>query len=233
MTLNTYLQNTRLLMKDESFTMVNDFNLVRYVNQARGQIAGEAECIRNYATLSVDNTGQQYAFSAITLAAPSTGIQGVLNVRKITFSVGSGQQRVIGREWEWFQNFILGNPAPTAGQPAFWAQYGQGAAGTIFVNLLDGAYTLALDTVCYPAALTADGDTEVIPYQWTDAIPYYAAYVAYLEQQDAEKAEGMFKLYQMYMQRARAAATPSVLPHQFEQAPDMVMAGRLGIQRAQ
>jgi hypothetical protein len=98
--LNTYLQNTRLLLRDESFTAVNDFNLQRYVNQARGQIAGEAECIRNYATLTVDDTAQQYAFSSITLGTPSTGIEGVLNVRKITFAVGSGQNRVTSREWE-------------------------------------------------------------------------------------------------------------------------------------
>lgn len=230
--LTQYQQITRRYLKDENFARFNNFDLRDWINQARGQIAGEAECIRNYATLAVSGSAQQYLFSTIVLSTGTTGVAGVLNVRKATWAMvtGPGQLRMYSREWEWFQNFVLGVAAPVAGQPKYWAQYGQGAGGTLFVNLLDGPYTLNLDTVCYPSALSVDGDPEPLPYQWTDAVPYYAAYIGYMTAQDTERATAMYKLYETFMQRARAAAMPSVLPHQFAQSPDLMLPGRLGIQ---
>jgi hypothetical protein len=227
--LTYYQQTTRRFLNDVTFVKYDDFDLRDWINQARGQIAGEAECIRNYATLLVSNAAQQYPFSAVTLATGTTGVAGPLNVRKITYLLATGQARMYSREWEWFENYELGNPSPIAGQPKYWAQFGQGANGTIFVNLLDGAYTLMLDTVCWPNSLMTDSDPEAIPYLWTDAVPYYAAYLGYLTAQDTDRATGMFKFYQMFMGRARAAATPSDLPHQFAQSPDPMLANRLGV----
>jgi hypothetical protein len=77
--------------------------------------------------------------------------------------------------------------------------------------------------------LTDDTTAEAIPYLWTDAVPYYAAYFALLTAKQSDPAAEMMKLYQMFVQRARAASTPSVLPGIYQQQGDPFMANRLGI----
>lgn len=228
--LTEYQQKTRLLLHDESFAKYNDFNIRMWVNEARGQVAGEAECVRVYATLAATSATQQYQFSSIVFPTGTTGVQGPLSVRMITYAipgVTGGNGRVAAREWEWFNTFVLSQSAPVPGRPSVWAQFGQGASGTVFVNLLDGPYTLNLDTVCYPASLTNDASPEALPYQWTDAVPYYAAYLGYMYAQDSQRADGLYKLYEAFMQRARRTATPSVLPHQYEQTVDPVVLARM------
>ena len=205
--------------------------LVININTARNQVAAQGECIRNYATLAVTAAAQQYPFSAITLgtAIPPNSVGGVLSVRKATFGVGGGQGRIYNREFEWFQNYILANPAPVAAQPKYWAQYGQGVNGTLFVNLPDGPYTLTLDCACLPVPLVDDNTPEAISELWTDAVPYYAAWLSMTDLQRQADAEMMLKRFDLLMARARQTATPSVLPHQFSGGPDPMMANRLGI----
>lgn len=227
--LNAYTQQTQLLLKDPKMERFNLFDLRGYVNTARGQVALEGECIRVYSTLTLSTTAQQYPFSAVSFPAGTQGVAGVMNVRMATFQIAGGAKRITSREWEYFNEFVLNNPVPVAGPPTEWAQYGQGAAGSLFVNLPDFAYILNLDTVGYPLPLNSDTDFEAIPYAWTDAVPYYAAYVALLTAQQADAAAGMFKLYEMFVGRARQFATPSVLPHQYEQTPDPMMTNRLGV----
>lgn len=227
--LTQYQQTTQLLLKDPKMERFNLFDLTSYINTARGQLAIEAECIRVYGSLIIGSATQQYPFSAITFPIGTQGVAGVMNVRMVTYQVASGQSRVTAREWEYFNDFVLNNPTPEPGPPQIWAQYGQGGNGTLFFNWPDIGYTLNVDAVCFPSPLATDADPEAIPYAWTDAVPYYAAYMALLTEQQAEAAAGAFKLYQTFVARARGAATPSVLPGQYAQGPDPMMANRLGV----
>lgn len=229
--LNSYLQRTRLIINDPTFAKLNDFDVASYVNTARGQIAGEAECIRLHGTLAIVANTQEYPFTSITLSG-STGVAGVINVRMVSAAVpgANGQIKLIFREWEYFNDFFLCQPVVNPGPPTTYTQFGQGVNGTLFVNLPDLAYTLSLDTVCYPSPLAFDTDPEAIPYLWTDAVPYFAAYLAMLAQQNADGAEKMLQLYQLFLGRARQYATSSVLPGQYSQGPDPMMPNRLGVQ---
>lgn len=232
MALFNYLKRTRLLLADIDFSIFNEEDLTTYVNMARGQIAGLSECIRVYGTLPVIAANQQYAFTAFNLGnSVTTGIQGALNVRQITYAVGTGQKMVYTRPFPWFNQFVLSDPAPAAGVPATWSQFGQGANGSIFLNLLDAAYALSLDVVAYPIDLVTDATVEAIPYQWTDAIPWFAAYFAAMTIGDADKAKTFYEEYEKFLQRARMAATPGVLPGSYAQAKDLFAQNRLGLQQ--
>lgn len=237
MALFRYRQRTQQLLGDVTVARFNPGDLDSYINSARSQIAGESECIRVYATLAITSSAQQYAFTAITFPVGTTGVAGVINVRMVTFALGNGQVMLTPREWEFFNTFVLSQQLPNdaqgnpmGSQPSVWTQYGQGLNGTLFVNLPDQGYTLSLDTVCYPSALANDTDPEAIPQFFTEAIPYYAAYLALLTAQNAEGAATMLGLYRQRLANARQHANPSVLPHQWSQAPDPVMANRLGMQ---
>ena len=228
--LYSYMQRTQLLMSDVRDVAINPDDLVTYINIARGQLAGDSECVRNYATLALASNTRQYNFSSIVLGSPSAGIQGVLNIRQALINSGSGLQWIRPRAFEWFTLFRLNNPAPTTGMPNEYAQYNQGANGSIFVDPVpSGSFTLTLDTVCHPANLALDSDTEVIPYPWTDAVPFYAAYWAYMSLQMKDRADAMFTMYQVFTQRGRDQSTPSVLPYIRDQAQDPTVVNKIGV----
>ena len=242
--LTSYLAATRGLLQNPSAptSLYSTTDLTTYINSARGQLAGEAECCRFMASLAVSAAGGYiYPFTATNLTG-SAGVQGILAVRMAWYQVGSGQRLIRLRSFEWFGHYELNNPVPDSGPPRVWAQYGQGAeaqsvpnpvgGGSIYLSPIpDANYTLRLDTVCYPVPLTDDSTPEAIPYLWTDAVPYYAAYLALLGAQTGARtaeADKMFERYQMFVARARGASTPSVMPGSFPQAPSLVRANQLG-----
>lgn len=234
--LNTYLAQVQQLLQNPSApaALYSTANLTTWINTARGQIAGEAECIRVYASLPLTTGTRQYPFSAVNLNnAP--GVSGVTNIRTMWYPVGSGQLWITPRSFEWFSLYHLSNPVPPSGPPTTWAQFAQGTGGSLFIDPLpDQAYTLNLDTVCYPINLALDTDPEAIPEYWQDAVQFLAAFFALLSAQAGARqndADRMWKRYKEFMTRARQFATPSLLPGQNEQVPDITRPDQLGGQQ--
>ena len=137
---------------------------------------------------------RNYNFSSLNLGvSATTGIQGAIHVRSIRYALASGFQWVAPRPWEWFEFYYLNNPVPSSGPPTNWAQHrqgsagtgtGSGATGTFYLDAIpDVIYTLHCDAVCYPIPLVDDTTVEALPYLWTDAVPYFAAYLALLSSQ--------------------------------------------------
>lgn len=244
--LTAYINATRNLLNYPSAAtqLFSDAVLTTFINTARGQLAGEAECIRYQATLTVTPGTNVYNFSSLNTGTPATtGIQGVINVRSLRYTVGSGFLWIAPRAWEWFQLYFLNDAAPDEGPPTDWAQYGQGSAGglntvgssasgSFYLNPTpDLAYVLTCDCVCFPIPLVADATVEAIPYLWTDAVPYFAAYLAYLSAQTGARqadAQRMFELYQLFLGRARQASNPSVNRTLYPQSPDPTLLNKLG-----
>jgi hypothetical protein len=228
-------------------------NLTRWINIARGQVAGESEAIRIIGTVSTVINQRAYNFSSLNTGVSATnGVQGVMHVRAVTYNVGqntyglAGQQFITPRPWEWFTLYHLNNPVPDVGPPAVWSQFGQGSAGTgtgssatgsFYIDPPpDAVYQLNLDCVCYPIALVDDTTVEALPYLWTDSVPFFAAYYAFLSSQTGARqadAERMFNHYKEFLQRARQAANPSVNRSQYEQAGDPAQASKMGIKPPQ
>lgn len=249
--LNSYIANTQNLLQNPGApsTLYTTANVTTWVNIARGQLAGEAECVRAIGTIATAVGQRVYNFSSIDLGTPSaTGVQGAINVRRMQYNVGSGQKWVKGKSWEWFDFQRFNNPVPQSGAPTEWAQYGQGSAGSgsitgvgsgtllsgsLYIDPLpDTIYILNVDCVCYPQALAADTDIEAISYLWTDAVPYFAAYLALMSAQTnmrMEQAQRYFQLYQLFVQRARQAANPSQNRYAYEQSGDPTRANKLGM----
>lgn len=235
--LQTYLTRTRqLLQNPEAPTaLYSDADLTSWINQARGQTAGEGECIRKLGTVAAVIGQRDYAFTAISLGvSASTGIRGAIHVRQILLGMGGGYQPIVPRQWVWFAQYGLGNVVPENGEPTMWAQYGQGVAGTFYLDPPPAlAYSLLCDCVCYPIDLVDDTTVEAIPYLWTDAVPYFAAYLALLSAQSGQReldADRMFQRYTEFITRARRFANPDVLRGVYEQATDPAQVGKLGLQ---
>jgi hypothetical protein len=222
--------------------------LTSYINIARGQLAGvEGKCIRQIGSLVLVPGQRVYPFSSINLGTQAvTGIAGAIHVNHVFYAVGGGLQWFRPRPWEWFVQYLLNNPTPKSGPPLRWVQYGQGAApppsvsgsgpgagGTLYVDPLpDIAYTLTLDCTCFPQPLAIDTDIEAIPYLWTDAVPYFAAYLALLSSQTSARMQEALKYKELYSEfcvRARDAANPVPLNYMYQGAPNVLTATKLGM----
>jgi hypothetical protein len=240
--LTAYLTATRALLQlpgSNSTSLYSDADLTRYINTARGQMAGEAECIRALATIPTVQGQQPYNFASLTIGV--AGIDGALHVRSIRWSVGNGTIWIPNRPWEWFELYDLNNAAPGQGAPTSWSQYQQGAApghtgsaggGSFYIGPQpDAVYTLNCDCVCYPSALAVDGDPEMIPYLFTDAVPYFAAYYALMSSQTNARlndALNYYKIYQEFVDRARNASNGMPNQWQYERASDPAQASKFG-----
>lgn len=232
--LNLYLLQTQQLLQNPPapVSLYATSDLTSWINRARLQVAGDGECVRNYAALALTQGVGVYPFSAIVLN-PATGISGVYNIRTAWRVVADGQVWMRPRPFEWFSLYELNNPVPDQGPPEIWSQFGQGVNGSIFVSdVPDTTYTLKLDTVCEPAALADDTTPEIIPYPWTEAVPFFAAYYALLSAQTGARyqdADQMLQRYSQFRDRARAMSTPGVLPTIYPQTPDPTMQNKLGV----
>lgn len=244
--LTQYQTRTAQLLQNPAAptTLYATADLTTYINEARAQLAGESEAVRSLGTISTTIGQRNYNFSSISVGTPSvTGVEGVLHVRSIRYALASGYQAVYSRAWEWFDFFCMNNPVPDSGAPIRWSQYAQGSAGTgtgsgatgsFYVDPLpDLVYVLTCDCVCYPQNLAIDADVEAIPWPWSDAVAYYAAYLALLSSQTNARiadAERMYGYYQTFLQKARQYANPALSRNQWEQAVDLTQANKLGLQ---
>lgn len=232
--LTTYLLRTQRLLQNPPapVTLYSSTDLTDYINQARGQLAGESESIRVLATVSTVIGQRNYNFTALNVSS-TVGVQGPIHVRRIAYLIASGQRWFTPRSWPWFDLYHLNNPVPQSGPPSTWAQYGQGVSGSFYIDPPpDISYVLSCDTVCYPIPLVDDTTVEAIPFLWTDAVPYFAAYLALLSAQAPARqadANRMFERYTEFVARARRFANPSVNRHQYEQSPDPAAASKLGL----
>lgn len=233
MLLSQYLSITQSLIQtpQSPIPLLTTPLLTTYINIARGQVAGQGECIPAIGTLAVSPAALSYPFASIVFAE-SAIVAGVINVRMIQVPAGAGMRRLFPREWPWYVTYVSSRLVPKVGPPKIWTQYRQGSLGVIYLNHLDTAYTLNVDAICYPTDLVDDNSTDGIPYLWSDAVPFYAAYYAYMAMQRQADADHMLQRYQQMMNSARSAVTPEVQPGSFPQGPDPMMANRLGVQPA-
>ena len=84
--LTAYLAQTRSLLQNPSAptSLYSTADLSRWINLARGQLAGEAECIRKVCTISTVADTQAYDFSGLNTGVSATnGIQGIININQM------------------------------------------------------------------------------------------------------------------------------------------------------
>jgi hypothetical protein len=244
----TDLQNL-LQLPGAPATLYAQASLDLWINKARGQVALEGQCIRQLGSVTISAAAGvgEYNFSSIALGTASvTGVGGVINVRSFRYASGFGFQWVPPRSWEWFEFFGLNNQTALTGAPTMWAQYDQGASpgGVVSDGPSQGggfyvwpppnaSYTVILDCVCYPISLANDATVEALPYPWSDAVTFLAAYYALLSAQvgaqDARAAR-MYQAYQEFIRRARMGTNPEVVRYQYEQARDPTIIGQLASQ---
>lgn len=250
--LTTYITDTQRLLQNPAPSasgLYSDAQITAAINKARRHLAIKGETIRRIGTISTIDATRTYSFATINIGvAATTGIGGILNVRRINYAVGDGEQRLDAVSWEWFDLYYLNNPVPLGDAnnpgsrtPQQWAQYAQGGSastdlsdvsGTVYINPLpDGVYDLRCDCQCYPIPLTDNTTVEATPAMFTDAVPFIAAWYVLLGAQNQARradAEAYYKYGMDYIGVGRDGANPVVNRPIFEQGEDPAQRGKAG-----
>jgi hypothetical protein len=207
-TLRDYQITTRRLLNDQTFARVNNFDLIDYINFARGQVATDGECIRVLGTGNVAAGVAPIALSTLALSQAPAGAGEPL-VPRNAFINGA---RVDIRPWDYFANYYLTDTpfAPMIATPVM-AQFGVGSTAVLYFNT-PAAGVLVVDLAILPVDLVDDATPEAVPYPFTDAVPFYAAWYGYMAQERIDQAERMMLRYNLLMHRARAGTTSTALP---------------------
>lgn len=220
MALASYQSQTALLLHDSSNQAYSLANLTTWINLARGQIASIGQCVRVLPTSNnTVNAQEVYNYSTVNglIAAQFTGVDSIITVLSVAInqaSAGQGIKPMLPRyAWGEFQAKLRAFNQGMTGYPQVYATYGQGVNGSIYLwPIPSGVYAMDWDCVCRPVNLVDDTTPEAIPYPWTDAIPFYAAYYAYMNSQRSEDAKTMFGLYKMSMDVARSTSESAFIP---------------------
>lgn len=150
----------------------------------------------------------------------STGVNGIIGVRTVTLNWGGagGSNAYMLDYWDWTsysaylrfygQNGLQGNPA-------VWTRYNN----SVYLRPVPSqVYPMQWDCICSVVDMSSNTSPEAIPYPFTDAIPYYAAYMALLNAQRPADAQQMKERYEEYIKRARAFWQRTIIPTMYPDA---------------
>lgn len=152
---------------------------------------------------------EQYNFSDVNLS-DFPGVASIYAVLSYSLIYANGRYSALVYSFSQYQALIRQyGPGAYYYVPCFVVQYGRGAGGSIF-TYPPPAQVLQFewDCLCLPSDLTSDNDYEAIPDPWTDAVPYWAAHLAFLELQNGNTARMYKDLFDERMTRFGAYALP-------------------------
>ena len=192
MVLSDYITECRRMLHDANGNFYTDSELTDYINQGRTRMVRDTGCLRTYQTSSV--VANQEVLLTSTLP------NGLYTLDIINFNLIWGNTRIALQYMPWtdfnarlryYQNYI--------GRPIAYSLYGQ---TSIYLGPIpDQTYTVELDTVIMPTALTTSAPTETIPDPYTTPVAFYACYKAKHKEQAYGESE-IFK--QEYTNQVRA-----------------------------
>lgn len=151
----------------------------------------------NVAGVNIITQGkEQYPFSEIDTTS-SPGVGSVFAVNGISILYNNLRYSLPVYSFSDYQAYIRQFPYQYSYVPTFACIRGRGTQGTIYYYPLPSqTYQVELDCFCLPQELSTNQVTEVIPEMLTDAIAYYALYMAYLSLQNFNAARMYFELYE-------------------------------------
>ncbi len=153
--------------------------------------------------------GQEvYPFSLIDLS-PFPGVDSIYMVKSVSLIYANYRYSLPMYSFSTYQAMIRQYPFQYQYVPTFGSQFGQGTSGSFYLYPLPSqAYQMEWDSLCLPSDLLTDQDVEALPRPWTEAVPYFAAHLAFLELQNFNSAMGYLKLFDQYVTRYGTYARP-------------------------
>ena len=192
MVLSDYITECRRLLHDANGNFYSDSELTDYINAGRTRLVRDTGCLRTYQTSTVAANQE----IILTSSLPNgTNTLDIINLNLIWGNTRIALQYMAFTDFNsrlrYYQNYI--------GRPIAYSMYGQ---TSIYLGPVpDQTYTIELDTIIMPTALSTSAPTETIPDPYTTPVAFYACYKA----KHKEQAYGEAEIFnQEYVKQVRA-----------------------------
>lgn len=238
MSLERYLKDTQNLLNDSSGQFFTRATLHNYINRSRRRIAAASGCLRVTppGVLTLPNQ-ESYPFAAwaslVQTALP--GVQSILACRSVAIAIGGKWQQqsdstwiIAGGAWKPVWRRVIWTDFQarfriygrtfwgTMSEPGWWTQYGEGPIGAIYLAPIPGQQQpMEVDLTCIPKDLLTDDDDEIIPYPWEDAVSYWAATLALLQQQRTQDAQAMAATFNAELPMCASVVCPQMIQNPY------------------
>lgn len=194
-TLADYLSATQRLLHDSQNIYWTQTELTSYVNSGMQRVSLDTGCVRTTQTFTLVAGTAQYNFSVL-------GNPQVFDV--IGIWVLYGATRLYCRQVAF--STLITYYQPWQGYQSVPVAFARNGPSTIAFGPVPGtAYATEWDCCVYPSPLVAPTDADPSPYPYTEAVPFYAAYLAKIAQQQKSEADFFFAIYQQRILEASNA----------------------------
>ena len=184
--LSDYLLQTRRLVHDSTGNYWPDPELIDYINAACFRVVADTGCNRVLQTINVTQAQETYAYAVLPSGVAT------IDVLNITLLWGSlrvpmtympfTEFNLKMRAWQTFQS-----------RPVVFTVYG---GNTVYVGPVpDQTYSTEWDTVVSPPVLVNYTDASIIPFPFSEPVPYYAAYLAKEKEQSTAESDRFLNTY--------------------------------------
>lgn len=161
--------------------------------------------VQNFSTL-VGVEKYSYGYANPFLTANNQGYRAVVDVIDCAVSWGGNRPCLNWMPWEDLQAYARSYNVGVFSYPFLWSSSGSGTKGQVWLfpvpqiaqaaNAQPGAQgEMEWDTTCLPSYLYSNNDYEALPESVTDAVPYFAAHLAFLGSQRFAMAATMLSLF--------------------------------------
>jgi hypothetical protein len=237
--LANYINEVQNLLNDNQGQFFVNVTLANYINRARRRIAAVSGCLRVIPPGVQTIPNQEiYTFRSwdalVQMIMPQA--QSVLACRSMAVGIGGRWQTttddqgnilsasIVGGSWKPLWRRVVwtdfqarfriygGTFMGTISEPGWFAQYGEGPTGAIYLAPVPTqSLPMEVDLTVIPSPLLTDNDVDPIPYPWRDAVSYWAAMLALLQQQRREDAAAMQALFAAELPLCAAVVCPQMI----------------------
>jgi hypothetical protein len=208
--------------------------LTGYINRSRRRIAAVSGCLRFIPPGTHTKPSREiYPFSEWNALAQEVcpGAQSILACRSLAVGLGGSWtqdgdgiwaitkgswkplwKRIVWTDFQARFRIYGGTFYGTISQPGWYSQYGEGPAGALYLAPIPSiAAPMEVDLTLIPKPLLTDDDIEPIPYPWVDAVSYWAACLALLQQQRKEDAQNMAEMFNTDLPMCASVVCPQLI----------------------
>jgi len=220
-TLGSYLSDVRRYLKDPNGALYSDSDLTSFINRAIQQRDMQLRCMRIRLSVTLVSGQFDYPFSTIAqgtlLDGPATGVlYDVVSIIVIPLGSASSSVRYpLDRKPFSWETFLLSTSFPT--YPKFYALYGP--TNVMLGPPPAGNYNSEFDMAAYSPGLVLTTDTDLMPYPYSDPVPFLAAAFGKQRAQRFDEADSFEKQYDKRLNWVRATVRLSGVANSMSDMP--------------
>ena len=202
-TLSGYITQTRRLLHDVNANFWTDAELTDYINDGRNTLVRDTGCNRVLQSHTAPAGVETVSFTALP--------QGDKTIDVINVNLYWGNSRIplyylawtdFNAQLRYWQNYT--------GRPIAYSMYGP---KQLYIGPSpDQSYVMEFDTVVEVDPMVNGSDVETLPAPFTEAIPFFAAYMAKYQEQSYGEAEIFDQQYNKHVREILGSTFTRRLP---------------------